>query len=116
MSLNYDFMKCEGPKDDNERVALDCLIWATMTVGLGEITEKNAHEFFSRIALYEKAQGPFRTSGKGGVYFTPQEIKRWIGLKTNVSPMTKNQFLKRFEFELNQLEKRYFRECDEAAS
>jgi hypothetical protein len=100
MSLQYDYTKCEKPQDDNERMAIDCLIWATIAVCMGEITEKNYREFYARIHTIELLDSSFRlsTDDKGNqerVYYTLEEVKRWIGLKTNVTTLSRAGFLKR---------------------
>ena len=72
----------------------ECLLYATMAVGLPEITEKNSREFFKRLRLWEKVVGPFRFDKKGkDLYFSLEEVESHIGLSTNASKITKNAFL-----------------------
>ena len=115
MSLNYDFTKCEKPKDHEEEVTLDSLILATVAVGLSGITKENAAEFYARISFLENMNGQFRVRDGEGWPFRPEEIKRWIGLKTNVYPITRAQFLKRFDSSLNRMAHEY-REAVKRAS
>jgi hypothetical protein len=75
------------------------LIWATISVGMGTITEDNWQKFYQRIKVLERLTGEFlNTTVTEGVgvdsgpvvkpyFFTAQDIKRRIGLKTNVFPM-----------------------------
>ncbi|MAH47417.1 hypothetical protein CMI37_16455 [Candidatus Pacearchaeota archaeon] len=72
------------------RPVTNCLIWATMSIDMGRITEDNWQEFFARIALVERCSGSFMQEeaedGKWvGRTFTPEEIRAHIGLRTNVS-------------------------------
>lgn len=69
------------------------LIWATMMIGIHEITEKNYKEFFTRISLEERINGGMRSNKDGAVCFTLKEIRQHIGLRTNASTYTTNQFI-----------------------
>lgn len=77
-----------------EATKTHALIWATLSVDLPGITEKNADEFFWRIKVLEQKQGPFiwRYSGEDDAAtertayeFTREDIQRRVGLSTNVS-------------------------------
>ena len=77
-------------------VTTHCLIFATMSVGMGSITEKNAKEFFTRLSMHETAFGAFRRDGEGKpTPFTFDEVKAHIGLRTNVSEEANAAFNKR---------------------
>jgi hypothetical protein len=75
-------------------VTTHTLIFATMAVGLGSITEKNAEEFYRRLAWVERG-GAFRRSAEGDVPFTLDEVRAHIGMTTNVSDETKTKWNKR---------------------
>lgn len=116
MSLDWDLSGiknykelCWGPATDEEGYKLlngvtDGLIWKTMSVGMGRITEKNYEEFFMRLCMIDVAteggEGPLNTwvtdeDGKktrGKRHYTLKEVYDHIGLSTNVSSMTRNQF------------------------
>lgn len=79
---------------DNERVTRESLIWATMAIGMGEITDENAMEFYTRLSLLEKVTGASRFDGEGKpLFFSPEDVKRFVGLRTNVFPKwTKAKF------------------------
>jgi len=72
-----------------EATKTHALIWATLSVDLPGITEKNVEEFFWRIKTAEKLSGAFvRKSENDGivdVLFTREDIERRIGLSTNVA-------------------------------
>ena len=75
--------------------ATEALIWLTMAVNMGQITEKNWRQFYTRVAFVERVFGARRRNREGGhVYFTPAEVKDHIGLTTNVAKMTDAQFTK----------------------
>ena len=59
-----------------------CLIYVTMSVGMGSITDKNYKEFYHRVNLLERLQGKyFDDIG----YIQLQDIEDHIRLYTNVS-------------------------------
>lgn len=65
----------------------NALIWATMGVGIGEITEENALQFYSRVHLQEKLFGTNLNGSEGPYWITYEDVRSHIGLKTNVFPM-----------------------------
>lgn len=101
MSLDWSISNVQNwesisMKEENglEATKTNALIWATLSVDLPGITEKNAEEFFWRIKVLEQKQGPFiwRYKGEGeaatereAYEFTKEDIQRRIGLSTNVS-------------------------------
>ena len=71
-----------------------CLIWATMGVGMGSITEENHVEFWVRLGLREKIKGALlhekADDGKTWKprHITLEEVKKHIGLTTNASEVS----------------------------
>ncbi len=65
----------------------NALIWAAMVTQLTGITEANAAEWTRRLDLWEHAMHSFLL-GDGGkpVYLTEADVRRHIGLHTNVFP------------------------------
>ena len=59
MALHFDYSEVKPyqnmfiKREDGEYhgALLEAMIWATMSVGIGRITEKNAAEFYARLAL-----------------------------------------------------------------
>lgn len=94
MSLNYNLSATALPRDDNGLIlwttATEWLIFATMSTGIGAITEATAPEFFARL---ETLQSMDNTVPDGRI--NAADVKQHIGLTTNVSPMTRAQWLKR---------------------
>ena len=89
MSLNWSVKKVPEKfwkGDDNpEWPITNALIWATMEVDLGEITEKNAEEFYRRLFCMDVVYGQPKR-------FTLRQVRDRIGLSTNVADRTKRQF------------------------
>jgi len=123
MSLNYDLGKIanyeqvcflEAPADipsqgimQGDRMmnpVTQTLVWSTIAVDLGSITEANAAEFFARLRLVERLDGPFliRPEGPDGkrpegsaAFVTEDEVLAHVGLSCNVSTMTRSQWLRK---------------------
>lgn len=87
MSLNWDATKAEH-WEDLDWDKKESLIFATMAVDMGEITEKNYEEFFKRYVMFCDATGQTR-------YLTLADVKSAIGLHTNVSTSTPAAYKKR---------------------
>jgi hypothetical protein len=111
MSLDWNITKLKDAEsifvhdDEGNRKRMDptyeSIIFYTMIVGIGEITEANKDEFFARVALHEKLFGAVVTMpGEDGkvidVFTTPEDIEHMVGLNTNVWPKeTEAKWLKR---------------------
>jgi hypothetical protein len=98
---NSDTICWEKDENDNDKLnpVTESLIWLTMGVGYGSITEDNASDFYSRVAMYEKLFGTmlsyWKDSEKISVPITPEDVNNHIGLSTNVSKDTDASFRKR---------------------
>jgi hypothetical protein len=104
MSLNSDFSKCKNPdsvwdEKDQMRPIPNAIVYLTMLIDMGEITEKNAPEFYDRVAMYEKILGPLlhmaTDDGMVDLPITADNIRGLIGLSTNVSTKSRKHFLSR---------------------
>lgn len=78
----------------------NALIWGTMFVDMGQITEENVDEFYARTVLQEKLSGAYltETDDEGNHkprYITYEDVRNHIGLRTNVSFVKRAQWLKR---------------------
>jgi len=99
MALHWDVTEVENfeekvyyKNDDGElqiQLAAEQLIFVTMLLGLNEITKKNADEFFDRLCIWERCFGKLRPLGES---YTLEEVRSFIGLKTNASSMSKAKF------------------------
>lgn len=93
MSLDYDYRECDDALLTDEHFERTCMtvVFHTMFVGMPHITKDNYVEFALRWGLFEAASGHQTMSlGERVAMVIP-----WIGLRTNVTPMTKAQFRKR---------------------
>lgn len=109
MSLDWDLTKIKNYKelcwekneDDTSTLnpVTESLIWLTMGIGIGKITEDNASEVYCRVAMYEKLFGTMLSYWKDGekvsVAITPEDIHSHIGLSTNVGKETDAAWRKR---------------------
>jgi hypothetical protein len=87
MALHWDVSKiddheklCYTENDDgtfNVRPVTDNLIFGTMAVDIGGITDENAQEFYIRMCEYSAASG-------FDVPVSLEDVRRHIGLRTNV--------------------------------
>jgi hypothetical protein len=80
---------CDARGEDYMNRKTEDLIFATMTIALGEITQKNHIEFYTRIMMY-KFLSPSALKG-----ITLDDVKAHIGLKTNVADTTPLKFNKK---------------------
>lgn len=102
MSLDWSVADVANHKDimdGRDWVATEMMIFATIPIGVNRITEENAEEVFRRLSIWEQTTGPMRSQRNEDdtyedVYFTPEEVKRRIGLSTNASTRTKAEFKK----------------------
>jgi hypothetical protein len=80
------------------------IIWHTMIIGMREITDDNWEQFYNRINIWEKTVGTNLYKGRTKklipLYVQKEDVQRMIGLRTNASTMTANQFKKHLFFNL----------------
>ncbi len=101
MSLNWnvedvhDFEVLYG--DEAQWAITKAILFRTMLTNMGEITEKNCEEFYTRIALCDECLGPtLGLTDEDGVmkdyFITLADVRRRIGLRTNVTEQSKAKF------------------------
>jgi hypothetical protein len=109
MSLNFYFDQIENyenvvwiktpTEEDPEATTMNpvtnALIWATLTVGIGKITDKNVDEFAARLRIMEKIDGYYLVQDGEGRGITDEEFIAHIGLYTNVGNETRAQWASR---------------------
>lgn len=99
MSLDYDLSKCPNEWDwywsDEQREVTRAIIFSTMWVGIGDITEKNLEEFVERFNMWDLSLGygsatfqevNKRTGEKKNKWMTVDMLRPYVGLHTNVYP------------------------------
>jgi hypothetical protein len=73
------------------------IVFATMAVGIGHITEANWRTFYARLHMHESVHGGMRFSGEGKrVLYTADDVRKFVGLRTNVSNEADTKWAKRF--------------------
>ena len=96
---NVCWIREEEDLGDESKVRLnpvtEVLIWATISVSMGEITAKNADEFFARVFICDRLFGGFLIKDGKPENLTPEHIRAHIGLRTNVSEETRAKWMKR---------------------
>jgi len=132
MSLNFNFEDIDGYKelcwtetgelseDGKPLVSVsgvtDVLVWGTMGIDMGEITQKNYVEFATRLLMWQGLLGPMlkepEEDENGKVTWVKRavgidDVRRHIGLKTNVSTKTRTQFMKNMERYMKDKEERH---------
>lgn len=108
MSLNFNYANvadkdvvCTDPSDENKyHPVFDALIWLSMVCGYNKIAEDNCAKVYTRIAQYQAVVGAYLGyAGEDGervpLYITLEDVRRYIGMHTNVTSMTDAQWNKR---------------------
>tara|TARA_Y100001938_G_scaffold120394_1_gene167155 strand:- start:62 stop:439 length:378 start_codon:yes stop_codon:yes gene_type:complete len=100
MALTYDLSEVPESirlvEEDGKTVMAPvshALIFLTMSVGMGEITEKNWPKFWARVDAEQKLHGArLNQKGEDGEwkpqFITPRDVRDHIGLRTNVGRMS----------------------------
>lgn len=114
MSLNFDFtgmIKRVGqqeferlttspyPSEDGKakwHPVTNSLIWSSMTLSMGNISEDNVKEWAFRLRMLQLVGGdaPEFSDGDYKVWITEQDIRNHIGMHTNCTTKTREQWLK----------------------
>ena len=87
MSLDWNITACENYEElttEENWAVTSSIVLATMSAGMGEITSQNAPEFFARLHAADLWPG-----------LTMETVRRYVGLKTNVSTETEAAWSKR---------------------
>lgn len=89
----------ENEHEENKRLnpVTEAIVFATMAVGINRITEKNVYDFYLRSVVAAEVYGmplTFWTADEQETRnFHLSEIKQHIGVSTNASSLTTNQFM-----------------------
>ena len=101
---DYETVWWEGEKGSIDRrmnPVTEALIFGTMSVGLGSITDKNVDEFAARFRIIEKIHGAQLykpdPSGEGRVdwFVSDEDFIAHIGLVCNVTNETRSKWAQR---------------------
>jgi hypothetical protein len=106
MSLNYDATAVkdwEQIKDNQTDYDIfKTICFLTMNTGINEITLESSAEFWVRVKLIEDTRGKMLMDKFGQSLLTLYTIRRFIGLKTNASKITKTAWMKSYELTAEQ--------------
>lgn len=102
MSLNWNAQDVKGWKELGSGLK-DIMIFGLMFIGMQKITAENLDEVQARVALHQRLFGDWMvetTEEKGKVSrreipLGAEDVKKFVGLTTNVSTETRGQFNKR---------------------
>lgn len=86
MPLTIDMTKCNIPA---QQQLLQTYAFASMIIGVSDITKANYKKWYLRFKLADSLNGPFFP----GTTITLQDVKDRIGTKTNSSDLSSTQFL-----------------------
>jgi hypothetical protein len=103
MSLNFNFSKVANHEEvtidpnnpENWHPVADALVWLSLHCGYAEITLKNVDKVIARIMAYQAVAGAFLRHDGAPLYIMPADIRRFVGMRTNVTPLTEAQWLRR---------------------
>ena len=103
MSLDFNLSKIrdrEKLRDIDGKLdpRWEAMIFACMSVGIGEITPKNVDEFWERLDIVQAVDGPYLRGHEDPEqnWLTRADVERMIGLTTNVFPKkSKAAFMKK---------------------
>ena len=119
MSLNWNVEDCVGREDwsDRDHDGLDALIWGTMLVGLHRITEANLPEWLLRMRM-ERANYAsafqIKYQNEREYYLRLEHLRKFIGLRTNATELTRSKWLKTFMERMVRSESEHFN-CEKNA-
>jgi hypothetical protein len=110
-----------GEKVRALRPLTEALIFATLGVKIGHITESNASEFYARLKVTERLDGPllYKTDDEGNqidVAVTPEMIRAHVGLRTNVPTEKRAAFLAGIRADLDRRMREYEHDAQQAAT
>ena len=95
---NHEIVTTHPAHADKWHPVTEALVFASMSCGFGSITPENVEKVHLRIALQQLVYGPTLRSASEDyrkIYVTREDVELHIGLRTNASPMTDAQFLRR---------------------
>lgn len=103
MSLNFNFTKVANHEEvtidpnnpENWHPVADALVWLSLHCGYAEITLKNVDKVIARIMAYQAVAGAFLRHKGAPLYLMPTDIRRFVGMRTNVTPLTDTQWVRR---------------------
>ena len=97
MKLTWNINGCKNPKVNVSSKVTHFLIWATIPVGMNEITAKNVDEFIERLEvlkMLDRAEYAHMLGNKATCdYPTPAQVRAHIGLTTNAVKVARAKWI-----------------------
>ena len=105
MALTFDYTKVFDTdtlhQDPREKTLTDYLCWAMMDARIGEVTQENWNEVWTRIEFLEKLNGAYLRDSNGAMPYREQDVHRRIGYSCNVKTETfRARLLKQYEIDV----------------
>lgn len=99
MSLDYQLTDIPDYKavcfvEEKMRGTTECIIFGTMAAGIGA-TAEHPDEFVWRVMFYEQLNGALGMGPDGPIPLPEEEIRKHIGLRTNVAYEPRHEWLSR---------------------
>jgi hypothetical protein len=101
MSLNFDLTRCDpaacfkGEGDDRTLTTFaEGMIWSTMAIDIGDLNAKNLDEVVWRLNFLISIDRAVLRKDHDGSFYTRDEIRPFVGLRTNVSTKTRKAWLR----------------------
>lgn len=104
MSLNWNVSKCpgynKGEQSEDFTNWRDLMIYGTMRVDMGSVTEQNIDDWLVRVEVCRRFGESFGTRAKEGggfeqMYPDRKVLEMFVGLRTNVTTIPRKKWLKR---------------------
>ena len=100
MALHFDYTACDGRESWTQRdmEILDRLIWGTIVVDIGTITHANIAEWQFRMRMVDRLLGDYfvmKYEGGERFFIGPEILRRFVGLRCNVSELSRTKWLKK---------------------
>ena len=102
MALHFDYSACVDRESWTNRDfdMLDRLIWGTIVVSIGSITDANIGEWLFRMNLGDRMMGgagffTMKYEREERFDITAAHIRKFVGLTTNVTTTTRAKWLKK---------------------
>ncbi len=110
MSLDYRFGEIENFKKvcfqkGKMNPLSHALVFATIAIGINEITKRNWIKFYARLHFWERVNGPYLLKKGKPFLISAEEVKRHIGLSTNASVFSDARFLRNYSMKLKDIER-----------
>jgi hypothetical protein len=101
MSLDFSYKDCKNTGRFNDPADPEAwnpvaanMPWMMLGIGMNAITPKNVDDVKQRVRAYQVVNGPFLRTGKGPVYLLDSDIDEFVGMRTNITQMTRAAFTK----------------------